>query len=105
MLGCLFVVLVILSCKKDPTMRTDIDSIETDYTGGIFSIEVDSNAPWKVVANYGVGAGNGWIHFDRTEGESGPVQLTVVVDESQGYDRKGSVVFVLEVWGATILSL
>ena len=41
-------------------------------------------------------AGNGWIHFDRTEGESGPVQLTVVVDESQGYDRKGSVVFVLE---------
>lgn len=96
MLGCLFVVLVILSCKKDPTMRTDIDSIETDYTGGIFSIEVDSNAPWKVVANYGVGAGNGWIHFDRTEGESGPVHLTVVVDESQGYDRKGSVVFVLE---------
>ena len=91
-----FLVLV-LSCQKEEAfMNTTMESITSDYPGGEYTITIESNVPWKVVANYMVGSENGWIHFDRTEGGSGASQLVVYVDPSFNYTRDGTVVFELE---------
>lgn len=93
----LCLVLPILSCRKEePVMNTNQESIMSDYPGGEYTITIESNVPWKVYANYQFGSENGWLHFDKTEGESGVSQLVVYVDPSSHYTREGSVVFELE---------
>lgn len=94
-LFCL-VLLPFLSCQKEAFMNTTMESITSDYPGGEYAITIESNVPWKVVANYQVGSENGWIHFDKTEGGSGVSQLVVYVDPSFNYTRDGAVVFELE---------
>ncbi|MBR5019254.1 MAG: leucine-rich repeat domain-containing protein [Bacteroidales bacterium] len=94
-LAVLCLVLPVLSCQKDPAMELP-ESITSDYPGGEYTITVRSNVPWTVYATYQTGSENNWIHFDRTEGESGTSQLVVHVDPSFHYTRAGAVVFELE---------
>ena len=110
------------SCKKEDSISVSIPLLEVDYVGEDFSVDVQSTAPWTVVANYArtqesnhqdpvwytshpapYSTETGWITFDITKGEAGVTHITVHVDATANYSRKGSAIFQLEKGGLPLV--
>lgn len=105
------------SCKKEGSISTSMEVLESDYTGADISITIQATSPWKVVANYaplseyekatyqqpvwyipsvGPVPETGWIIPDIQEGEGGTTTLNVHVEATTGNSRYGSLIFRLK---------